>query len=109
MLIELATIVWKGTMTADALQNRLKDLRTFLMTSLKEVEINLNSLTKEKNDILQIVSSFRLDIEKRLNELDKDMTDKIQKQYNACRQLLIKQKDILKKQERERLLVEKTI
>ncbi|XP_071144320.1 uncharacterized protein [Mytilus edulis] len=84
-------------MTADALQNRLKDLRTFLMTSLKAVEINL----KEKNDILQIVSSFRLDIEKRLNELEKDITNKIQEQYNTCRQLLIKQRDILKKQERD--------
>ena len=101
MPIELAAIVWKGTMAADALQNRLKDLRTFLITSLKEVKINLNSLTKEKNDILQIVSSFRLDIEKRLNELEKDITNKIQEQYNAGRQLLIKQRDIIEKQERD--------
>ncbi|CAC5424568.1 unnamed protein product [Mytilus coruscus] len=99
--IERASKGAKEGMAADDLEKRLKDIGTVARTSLKEVKTNVESLIKQKSDILQMVSTFRKEIEKRLDELEQEITEDIEKQYNTCQQRVMEQKTVMEKQEKE--------
>ncbi|VDI48491.1 Hypothetical predicted protein [Mytilus galloprovincialis] len=99
--IERAAKGAKEGSAADDLEKRLKDIVTVARTSLKEVKTNADSLIKQKSDILQMVSTVRKEIEKHLDELEQDITEEIEKQYNTCQQRVMEQKIVMEKQEKE--------
>ena len=99
--IERAAKGAKEGTAAEDLEKRLKDIVTVARTSLKEVKTNADSLFKQKSDILQMVSTVRKEIEKRLDELEQDITTEIEKQYNTCQQRVTEQERVMEKQEKE--------
>ncbi|XP_063406891.1 uncharacterized protein LOC134690774 [Mytilus trossulus] len=99
--IERAAKGSKEGTAADDLEKRLKEIGTVARTSLKEVKTNVDSLVKQKSDILQMVSSVRKEIENRLDKLEQDITKEIEKQYNTCQQRVMEQKLVMERQEQE--------